>query len=65
MELTLAQLEQSIGGRPAVKAKKKRVGVYLQPDEIQALKTQAERKDMAVSEIVRVLIRKHLINTTV
>jgi len=52
---TLAELEQSIGGRPKMKLRKKKVRLsfYLDLRESQLLKNLADEKDKTTSQIVR------------
>lgn len=50
---SLDELENAIGGRPAIESKKKRVAFYLTQDDHQKLKQLSKTLDMPVSEIVR------------
>ncbi|MFB0998773.1 MAG: hypothetical protein QMC13_00870 [Colwellia sp.] len=52
---TLSELEHSIGGRPKMKLRKKKVRLsfYLDIKETQQLKEHAEASDKTISQVVR------------
>tara|TARA_R110000744_G_scaffold299518_1_gene408891 strand:- start:2048 stop:2242 length:195 start_codon:yes stop_codon:yes gene_type:complete len=56
---TLAELEQSIGGRPkkALRKKKVRLSFYLDIREAQLLNEYAEIHDKTISKVVRELLK--------
>ncbi|MDP5137847.1 hypothetical protein ORJ04_17985 [Rheinheimera baltica] len=53
---TLAELDQSLGGRKASGQRKKRIAFYLDADCVAALKLCAERQRVPISDYVRRLV---------
>ena len=54
-------IEKSIGGRPQTQSKK-RLTYYLSQEESEKLKEIAQQQDIAISALVRGLIKKYLTN---
>jgi hypothetical protein len=61
---TLEELQNSIGGRPKIKLRRKKVRLsfYLDIREAELLKTHAEANDKTISKVIRELL-KPLLNS--
>lgn len=57
---TLEEIEHSIGGRPRSKSAKVRIDFYVNEEDATKLKQQAVTKGLALSQLVRSVIREHL-----
>lgn len=57
---TLDELEHSIGGRPELEHKKKRIVFYISPHDHLQLKQLSKEMDIPISEIVRNAIKNIL-----
>ena len=56
---TLSELEHSIGGRPKMKLRRKKVRLsfYLGVKEAKRLRVYADKKDKSISDVVRVQLQ--------
>lgn len=61
---TLDDVERLIGGRPRLPTSKVRIDFYLLPEDAEKLKQFAESKGLALSQLVRSVIRDYLAQMT-
>jgi hypothetical protein len=57
---TLSGIDKSIGGRPKAQSQKRRHAFYLSESESELLKSYSLENDIAVSELVRHLVKQIL-----
>lgn len=57
---TMAEIEHAIGGRPKLQSTKVRIDFYVNQEDAKKLKQLAESKGLALSQMVRSVIRDYL-----
>ena len=57
---TIADVENSVGGRPKLDNPKVRLSFYLSPDEEQQLRSLAQVTSTSMSSIVRMIVKIHI-----
>lgn len=57
-----SEIEKTIGGRPKLEEPKVRLSVYVSQEEADYLKVMSDETIRPVSQIIRLIIRRHLSN---